>query len=391
MKSALVRRGSNSVFAAFLFITFLLGIAGALQTPTLSRFLTDEVKAISFWIGFFYSVNAAVAILVSFFLARRSDYRGDRRRLIMFCCAMAVGNSLLFAYSRNYLTLVTVGVTLAALANSTMPQLFALAREYADQSARDVVLFSTFMRAQMSLAWVIGPPLSFMLALNYGFTFMYLCAATVFVIGGFIVWRILPSVAQVVKTPEQMSASVSAFKDKDVMILFIASMLMWTCNMMYLIDIPLYTVADLGLNRQLAGLLMGTAAGLEIPIMLLSAVYVKKFGKRKTMRFALINGLLFYGGLVLFQDKSILLVLQIFNALFIGIVAAIGMLYFQDLMPGRPGTATTMFTNSVLMGTILAGVLQGLLAEKIGHFSIYWAAVGLMVLSLVLSYRVRDV
>ena len=65
-----------------------------------------------------------------------------------------------------------------------MPQLFALAREYADSSAREVVMFSSVMRAQLSLAWVIGPPLAFMLALNYGFTAMFSIAAGIFVISG---------------------------------------------------------------------------------------------------------------------------------------------------------------------------------------------------------------
>ena len=63
-----------------------------------------------------------------------------------------------------------------------MPQLFALAREYADSSAREVVMFSSVMRAQLSLAWVIGPPLAFMLALNYGFTTMFSIAAGIFAI-----------------------------------------------------------------------------------------------------------------------------------------------------------------------------------------------------------------
>lgn len=39
---------------------------------------------------------------------------------------MAVGNALLFAFNRHYLTLITCGVLLASLANTAMPQLFAL-------------------------------------------------------------------------------------------------------------------------------------------------------------------------------------------------------------------------------------------------------------------------
>ena len=79
-----------------------------------------------FWVGLFYTVNA-IAGIGEPGLAKRSDSRGDRRKLILFCCAMAVGNALLFAFNRHYLTLITCGVLLASLANTAMPQLFALA------------------------------------------------------------------------------------------------------------------------------------------------------------------------------------------------------------------------------------------------------------------------
>ncbi|NBJ33983.1 sugar efflux transporter [Serratia fonticola] len=387
-------RRFNPVFAAFLLIAFLTGIAGALQAPTLSLFLTTEVKVRPLWVGMFYTVNAIAGIAVSFLLAKRSDTRGDRRKLILVCCTMAVGNSLLFAFNRDYLTLITAGVLLAAIANTAMPQIFALAREYADSSAREVVMFSSVMRAQLSLAWVIGPPLSFMLALNYGFTVMFIIAAGIFVVSVLLVWLILPSVPRAnveISVDSPPIAPISAWRDPDVRLLFVASMLMWTCNTMYIIDMPLYITADLGLPERLAGWLMGTAAGLEIPAMLLAGYYVKRFGKRNMMLFAVAAGVLFYAGLVLFKFQSALMVLQLFNAVFIGIVAGIGMLYFQDLMPGRPGAATTMFTNSISTGVILAGVLQGALVENFGHSAVYYLITLLAILALWMCAKVREV
>ena len=107
--------------------------------------------------------------------------------------------------------------------------------------------------------------------------------------------------------------------------------------------------------------------------------------------FAVAAGILFYAGLVMFKFKLALMVLQLFNAIFIGIIAGIGMLYFQDLMPGRPGAATTLFTNSISTGVILAGVLQGALVENLGHYAVYWFATVLAVAALWVSARVREV
>jgi len=384
-------RRLNGVYAAFMIVAFMMGIAGALQAPTLSLFLSREVGAEPFWVGLFYTVNAIAGILVSLWLAKRSDSQGDRRRLIMFCCVMAVGNALLFAFNRHYLTLITCGVLLASLANTAMPQLFALAREYADSSAREVVMFSSVMRAQLSLAWVIGPPLAFMLALNYGFTAMFSIAAGIFIISFALIALILPSVARVEQPADVAVTQISGWRDGNVRKLFIASTLMWTCNTMYIIDMPLWISGDLGLPDRLAGILMGTAAGLEIPAMILAGYYVKRIGKRRMMTLAVAAGVLFYSGLLFFHSEQALLFLQLFNAVFIGIVAGIGMLWFQDLMPGRAGSATTLFTNSISTGVILAGVIQGALAQSYGHGAVYWVIAGISLLTLGLTVRVRDV
>ncbi|WP_053900675.1 sugar efflux transporter SetA [Escherichia coli] len=384
-------RRMNGVYAAFMLVAFMMGVAGALQAPTLSLFLSREVGAQPFWIGLFYTVNAIAGIGVSLWLAKRSDSQGDRRKLIIFCCLMAIGNALLFAFNRHYLTLITCGVLLASLANTAMPQLFALAREYADNSAREVVMFSSVMRAQLSLAWVIGPPLAFMLALNYGFTVMFSIAAGIFTLSLVLIAFMLPSVARVELPSENALSMQGGWQDSNVRMLFVASTLMWTCNTMYIIDMPLWISSELGLPDKLAGFLMGTAAGLEIPAMILAGYYVKRYGKRRMMVIAVAAGVLFYTGLILFHSRLALMTLQLFNAVFIGIVAGIGMLWFQDLMPGRAGAATTLFTNSISTGVILAGVIQGAIAQTWGHFAVYWVIAVISVIALFLTAKVKDV
>ncbi len=310
----------------------------------------------------------------------------------MFCCLMAVGNALLFAFNRHYLTLITCGVMLASIANAAMPQLFALAREYADSSAREVVMFSSIMRAQLSLAWVIGPPLAFMLALNYGFTTMFSIAAGIFVISLALIAIKLPSVPRVEQPSEEAAALAQAggWQDKNVRMLFIASTLMWTCNTMYIIDMPLWISSDLGLPDSLAGILMGTAAGLEIPAMILAGYYVKRFGKRKMMVAAVAAGVLFYAGLILFHGRGAA-----------GSAAVQCHLYrhyrrdrhavVPDLMPGRAGAATTLFTNSISTGVILAGVMQGALSQSYGHASVYWTIAAISLATLFLTSKVKDI
>jgi MFS transporter, SET family, sugar efflux transporter len=380
----------RATFLLFLLVTFCVSIAAAMQSPTLSLFLTDELGASPMQVGIFFTANAVLGIIVSFMLARRSDVVGDRRHLLMFCCGMAVLNAIMFAFVRHYYLLLTVGIWLSSLTTVVTPQLFALAREFAEYSQREVVMFSSLMRAQMSLAWVIGPPLSFALATGYSFRVLYLVGAALFVVALLLICLKLPSVPRVLPDANLAKSAATGWRNPAVRQLFVASMLMWICNLMYIIDMPLYVSHSLHLPQGFAGEMMGLAAGLEIPIMLLAGWLAKLIGKKPLVLFALWCAVIFYALMLIAEQRIYLLLIQIFNALYIGIVAGLMMLWFQDLMPGRAGAATTLFTNSVSSGMIFAGMIQGAVSENFGHTGIYWLAMGLMALSLLMTLRVKD-
>lgn len=388
------RQKRTVIFAAFLISAFIVGIASALQAPTLSRFLSYEVKANPIFVGIFYSVNATASIIGSFLLAKYSDKKGERRYIVMFCCLMGICNSLTFAFTRYYFVLITAGVFFAALASAAMPQIFALAREYAVKTGRNVVAFNSLIRAQLSLAWVIGPPLSFALAMNYGFTTMYLSASTMFVVAMIVVVLFLPRVDRN-PTSINTAADLNVIEDENILhnsnvvYLFLATVFMWTANMMYIIDMPLYVDKVLHLSSSLPGQLMGMAAGIEIPVMLIAGYLVPHVGKRNLMLFAIACGAVFYVGIILFDSEIALLILQIFNALFIGIVANIGIIYFQDLLPTRMGIASTLFNNGVTCSAIIGGMIQGFVSDIYEHETIYYIAFAMIVIAFLLCMRVK--
>lgn len=375
---------------AFLIVAFLTGIAGALQTPTLSIFLTDEVHARPAMVGFFFTGSAVIGILVSQFLAGRSDKRGDRKSLIVFCCLLGVLACTLFAWNRNYFVLLFVGVFLSSFGSTANPQMFALAREHADKTGREAVMFSSFLRAQVSLAWVIGPPLAYALAMGFSFTVMYLSAAVAFIVCGVMVWLFLPSMQ---KELPLATGTVEAPRRnrRDTLLLFVICTLMWGSNSLYIINMPLFIINELHLPEKLAGVMMGTAAGLEIPTMLIAGYFAKRLGKRFLMRVAAVGGVCFYAGMLMAHSPVILLGLQLLNAIFIGILGGIGMLYFQDLMPGQAGSANTLYTNTSRVGWIIAGSVAGIVAEIWNYHAVFWFAMVMIIATLFCLLRIKDV
>lgn len=91
------------------------------------------------------------------------------------------------------------------------------------------------------------------------------------------------------------------------------------------------------------------------------------------------------------HSPVILLGLQLLNAIFIGILGGIGMLYFQDLMPGQAGSATTLYTNTSRVGWIIAGAVAGIVAEIWNYHAVFWFAMVMIIATLFCLLRIKDV
>ncbi|EPI8972617.1 sugar efflux transporter [Escherichia albertii] len=377
--------------AAFLIVAFLIGIAGALQTPTLSIFLADELKARPIMVGFFFTGNAIMGILVSQFLARHSDKQGNRKLLILLCCLFGVMACTLFAWNRNYFILLSTGILLSSFASTANPQMFALAREHADMNGRETVMFSTFLRAQISLAWVIGPPLAYELAMGFSFKVMYLTAAIAFVLCGLIVWLFLPSIQKSIPaTTRPVDMSTTSHNRRDTWLLFVVCTMMWGANNLYIINMPLFIIDELHFTDRLAGEMIGIAAGLEIPAMLIAGYFIKRIGKRFLMLIAIVSGICFYASVLMATTPTVELELQILNAIFLGILCGIGMLYFQDLIPEKIGFATTLYANTSRVGWIIAGSLDGIMVEIWSYHSLFWLAIGMLSIAMICLLFIKD-
>lgn len=378
---------SNSTEMGFMGVTFITGLAIAFLVPVLSVFLTDELQVRPLLVGLFFTANAIAGIVVGQILAHYSDRMTTRKPLIIFCGLAGVVGSLLYAYDRHYLVLATVGVLLMSICGSITPQLYALAREYTDSQNKIAVTFSTVMRAQFSLAWVIGPPLAFFIIARFTFANLFTGVALLYVMCAGIIYLKLPSLPKKqISTPAN---KISMLQNKPLLLLFMGSFFMWTCNSMYLITMPVYISKLLHWPQNEAGWLMGLAAGLEIPVMLLAGKYSQRWGNDRLLIISAVAAILFYVVLMSTQNMQLLFAAQLLNATFIGIIAGIGMTVFQDLMPGYAGQASTLFSNSIRCGGIISGTLAGVITEYWGYHGVFLCAFILAVISFVIILAFR--
>jgi MFS transporter, SET family, sugar efflux transporter len=388
MKRKLPALFYNPIELSFMMVTFLTGLAIAFLVPVLSLFLSDELHVRPLLVGLFFTANAVVGIIIGQILAKHSDKMSNRKPLIVACGMAGIVGSLLFAFDRHYVVLVTLGIMLMSLCGAMTPQLYALAREYTDAENKPAVTFSTIMRAQFSLAWVVGPPLAFAIVAQFHFTWLFCGVAALYLLCVFVINRNLPVIPRQQAPIDAISESI--WKNKRLSLLFLSSFLLWTCNSMYLITMPLYIGKALHWPQGMAGWLMGLAAGLEIPVMLLAGRYSVRIGHRQLLLISALSAVVFYVMLIVSQQTWCLFAAQIFNALFIGVLAGIGMTCFQDLLPGHPGQASTLFSNSIRCGGIIAGMLAGTITEWFQFQGVFICACVLSVTALISLWRISS-
>jgi len=159
--------------------------------------------------------------------------------------------------------------------------------------------------------------------------------------------------------------------DPRVLGLMLVTIAIFAANSMYIVYMPLYVRDVLDLMTIAPGLLMGLAAGLEIPIMIFGGAQAWRWHLFAPLKVAAVSGIIFYTGVWWFDSFNMLLVMQVFNAGLVGLAAGIGISIFQSLMKDRLGMASTLYTNSIKIGSLAGAGLGGVIAQWGGYDGVF--------------------
>lgn len=366
----------SSIILRLLFLALMLGLASAAVFPVLSTHLATGLGISPLWIGLFFLLNTAAGIGVSHYLAKASDKGLSRIGILWVAVTVSALGAIAMGYTTHYGLLLPLGMLWFGLSSTAQPQLFALAREQVDDE--HAALFQSVLRASISLSWIAGPPLAYLLFEAIGFTRLMWITGGMF----FVSLLLLPGLKDSALVAAQQ---VPLPANRRIKWLFIMLAAVFAANSMYIVYMPLYLRETLGIMGIAPGLLMGLAAGLEIPLMVGAGAMAHRWPLFRPLWIAVFGGAVFYSGVYLFSSFAWLLVLQIFNALLIGLAAGIGISVFQALMRDRLGMASTLYSNAIKTGGLVGAGLGGLLAEMAGYQNVFigsLALIGVAILAL---------
>jgi SET family sugar efflux transporter-like MFS transporter len=357
----------------YLLTCLFSGFSSAFVFPLLSLYLIDELKVSPMSMGLFIATMIFSGVIVSQYFAKKSDQGISRKKLILMAQLGFVSSTIILAFTRDYYVALATVITFMSFSACSIPQVFAMGRNYADKYLGEkAVLFVTMMRASAAVAWVIAPPLAFLINDNFGFTQTFLiassCGASVF----FIVLIGLPDIH--IEIPQQVEKFVRWQKVPGVLLFLLCMFFAFSANNMYITSISLYLTQELNFASKWAGYLMGVAAFIEIPIMLSAGYLSQKLGSHRLIFIACLSGLIFHSGLLVAEQPWQFMLLQIFNSLFVGINASLGMVVVQDLMKKQMGLASTLFSSSQMLSVLLSSLAIGVIAQYFSYYAIFIAS-----------------
>ena len=361
-----------------LVLALLLGLAGAAVFPVLSTHLAIGLGVSPLWIGVFFALNTLAGVGVSQALAKASDQGLSRTRILWVSISVSMVGALALGHTTHYGLLLVVGMVWFGLSSAAQPQIFAIAREQVEES--QAALFQSVLRACISMSWIVGPPLAYLLFELIGFARLMWVTAALF---GFCL-LLLPGLPDALVNQGQTEKAPTSRRVKWLALMIMA---VFAANSMYIVYMPLYLRETLGIAGMAPGLLMGLAAGLEIPIMVAGGALAHRWPLFRPLWVAVLAGILFYLGIYLFEGFTSLVLLQVFNGILIGLAAGIGISVFQKLMPNRAGMASTLYSNAIKVGGLLGAGLGGLIAQWQGYEAVFIGCLSLMSIAVFGLYR----
>jgi SET family sugar efflux transporter-like MFS transporter len=218
------------------------------------------------------------------------------------------------------------------------------------------------MRSGVSVVWIIGPALAFVVADAWGYKSNFYIALVLSVLVILMTAKYLPSFNQATESPlasgeQQTSISMTAFLLG--LVIFLGNL----ANHVYLTAMPLYLTKELSIPLYFPGFLLGLTALFEIPVMLYAAKLSEKYGKGQLMVFGLLCAVIYFGLMPFVTSIELLLLLQVFNGLFYGVFVGLGITIIQDAFPEKGGFASAYYTNMMRIGMMFGTSLTGFIAQ----------------------------
>jgi MFS transporter, SET family, sugar efflux transporter len=380
-------------FAGLLGSAFALGLGFSFVSPFLSLWGTQDIGMSPSMFGLYMTATSLSAVFVATSLARWSDTHVPRKVMLLIGGAGGLLGYTGYAFIRDPRLLLLIGMTVLALAAICFSQLFAHVREQFfthDIPGVPQGFLMSVVRVCFSFAWTAGPTVGAWVMIHHGFRGVFLGAAALFAIFLLGVARFVPFERRPPHVRTAVRDSIwRVLTRRDIFAMFLAFLAVFAAHTVNLLNLPLQITNGLGGTGRDVGIAFGIGPAAEIPLMLWFGVLASRGHHVALIRFGAAATVVYFLLLTLARAPWQIFPMQILHGLSFAIISNVGILFFQGLVPGQPGLATTIYTNASNLGNLIGFFSFGALIQPCGNRGLFLVSAGFtaIMLGTVLAYR----
>jgi len=378
----------QAVLILSLQFTQSLGVSALV--PLMSFFIVEGLGAPAWQIGLYTGIVLPLTLIANRWAGERLDHGFAAKRLLLLSvAAFLVLTALLTQVSSLWMLLILIA-PLASLSNTGSGIIFSFGRLYADREGLDVPRINSWLRMTVSLAWMIGPALSFSLVASFGFVAAFV---TAFAIG--LVYAALWQI--VVPAGFKSAPRENQTHDKDPINwgLLVAGLICLgfvITNSLFVSAMPLYFVQEIGLPGATPGLSLSVKCFVEVFVIFGSVRLAERIGIRQVLMLA---ACLAAASMLLFTEVETVWQVVFVSSLegtYYGLFAGIAISFVQSFAPERPGRATAVYMNSLFLGGMIGSVSMGFIASAMDFKTVLFVAAlssAAALVTLIATFRVQ--
>jgi MFS transporter, SET family, sugar efflux transporter len=382
-------------FLGILASNFALGMAYSFVTPFMSMWGTLHIGMSPTRFGVFMTFTSVSAIVLSIMLARWSDTHITRRTTLLCGGTAGMIGYLGYSYFHNIVALTITGSLFLGVAQVNFSQTFAHMREELarpENAGADAALLMSMLRVSFSLAWTVGPAIGAWTMIHYSYHGIFLGAAVLSALFTMGVACFVPKRAHsptIHAYARQPLAKV--LTRRDIVAYFTGFLLFFAAFNINIMNLPLMVTQQLGGTERNIGIIYSVAPVFEVPLMIWFGHLAARGHQYALIRFGVLAGTLYFSTLLLAHEPWQIYPMQILSAVSIAITTNITITFFQDLLPGQAGVATSIYSNSFSGGSLVGYFIFGLSLETFGHRGVFvvCAVLSLVTFAILTIYRPR--
>jgi SET family sugar efflux transporter-like MFS transporter len=245
------------------------------------------------------------------------------------------------------------------------------------------------LRACYALAWTVGPVLAAWLVSRFGYPAIFQAAAALFIVFAAGVIGFVRRAARVPAAAPTQPVTWGLGHPR-VLAHAVAFALMFAAFTIQGMNLPLFLTEKLGATEHGVGTAFAVSPLFEILFMVGFGHLAALGHQRRVIVVGTSAAVGYFAALPFITAVWHVYPLQVLNAAAHAVITSVAIPFFQDLMPGQPGAATTLYSNALKVGSLLGFGAFGLLASYLGQARLFWVCAGFAMITLVVVSFTRQ-